>query len=86
VGTSMFNNYVENTAPALAPTATGTAIKTHQQIGTSASVGLQVVEWSISFDGTTAGTPIPVELIDAGPAATVPLLLPATSSNCQTRT
>lgn len=42
---------------------TGTAIKTLQQLATPATKGLTVIEWGISFDGTS-GVPIKCELIE----------------------
>lgn len=43
---------------------TTTAIKTLQQLATSATMSLEVVEWGISFDGSAAATPGAVELVD----------------------
>lgn len=51
--------------------ATGTAIKTMLQVKPSATLGCHIVEWGISFDGTTANTPGKVELMESDVAATV---------------
>lgn len=59
------------TTAALAPVTTGTAIKTLLQVATSSTGSLKVVEWGISFDGSTAATPIKCELIQTDVAATV---------------
>jgi hypothetical protein len=59
------------TTAALTPVTTGTAIKTLLQIAVPALCELRVVEWGISFDGSAAGTPIKVELVDTNVAATV---------------
>jgi hypothetical protein len=50
---------------------TGTAIKTLMQLSTPSSEDLKIIEWGISFDGTS-GTPIKCELVETGAiAATV---------------
>lgn len=59
------------TTAALAPIATGTAIKTLLQIATPSTEQLRVIEWGISFDGSAAATPGKVELIETDVAATV---------------
>lgn len=59
------------TTAAPASVATGTSIKTLMQIKPSATLGVHVVEWGISFDGYTAATPGKVELIETDVAATV---------------
>lgn len=59
------------TTAALTPITTGTAIKTLLQVATPATLKLKVVEWGISFDGSTAATPIRCELIQTDVAATV---------------
>jgi len=58
------------TTAALAPTSTGTAIKTHLQIATPSTRDIKVIRWGISFDGSSAATPIKVELIQTDVAAT----------------
>lgn len=51
-------------AAATSPISTGTAIKTMLQIASNAtSQALRVVEWWTEFDGSSAATPIKVELI-----------------------
>jgi hypothetical protein len=57
------------TTAASVPVATGTAIKTLLQVLAPAAAGLAVVEWGISFEGSTAGTPIRVELVETGTVA-----------------
>jgi hypothetical protein len=57
------------TTAALSPVTTGTAVKTMLQIASSASRPLKVIEWGISFDGTTVSTPIRVELVETGTVA-----------------
>lgn len=51
-------------AAAAVPITTGTAIKTHIQIATNTTTpAIRFVEWWVEFDGSTAATPIKVELI-----------------------
>lgn len=64
-------NGVSPTTAALAPVTTGTAIKTLLQIATPSTKSLTLVEWGISFDGSSAATPIKVELVETDVAATV---------------
>jgi hypothetical protein len=59
------------TTAALAPVATGTAIKTLLQIASPATRILRPVSWGISFDGASAAVPIKCELIQTDVAATV---------------
>lgn len=59
------------TTAAFVGVTTGTVIKTMLQIATPATEMLRVVEYGISFNGSAAGTPIKVELIDTDVAATV---------------
>lgn len=59
------------TTAALASVASGTAIKTLLQFKAGATNPLKVIEWGISFDGSTAQTPGKVELIETDVAATV---------------
>lgn len=56
---------------------TGTAIKTMLQIKPGATVGLHIVEWGISFDGSVAATPGNIELMESDVAATVTALAAA---------
>lgn len=44
--------------------ATSTAIKTLMQLSTPATIGLEVVEWGLSFDGSAAAQPGVCELVD----------------------
>ena len=59
------------TTAAQAVVTTGTAIKTMLQVKLGASVTnrAKVVEWGISFDGTSATTPIKCELLTTGAVA-----------------
>lgn len=59
------------TTAAITKVTTGTAIKTLLQVASSAVRPLKIVEWGISFDGSTAVTPIECELITTNVAATV---------------
>lgn len=64
------NGAMQTTA---APTAvtTGTSIKTLLQFKPSATIAAKIIEWGISFDGSSAATPGKVELIETDVAATV---------------
>ena len=59
------------TTAAQAVVTTGTAIKTMLQVKPSATIGLKIIEWGISFDGSAAATPGKVELLETDVAATV---------------
>lgn len=51
-------------AAAAVPISTGTALKTHIQLATNTTTpAIRFVEWWAEFDGSTAATPIRVELI-----------------------
>lgn len=67
----MVANGVNPTTASFVPVTTGTAIKTLLQVATPSTVGLRVVSWGISFDGSAAATPIICELIQTDVAATV---------------
>lgn len=58
------------TTAAQAPLATGTAIKTHQQIATTANKTLQVVAFGVEF-ATLLTAPATIELVETDVAATV---------------
>ena len=45
---------------------TGTSIKTLLQVATPSTTSIQVIEWGISFDGSTVNTPVECELVDTG--------------------
>lgn len=66
----IFNGPSPTTA-AQAVVTTGTAIKTLLQVEPSATIGLKVVEWGISFDGSAAAAGIKCELLETDVAATV---------------
>lgn len=51
-------------------TATSTGLKVIQQIAPSTTRPIKVVEWGISFDGSSAATPIQVELVQADAGTT----------------
>lgn len=59
------------TTAAQAVVTTGAVIKTLLQVQASATMGLWVVEWGISFDGAAAAAGIKCELIETDVAATV---------------
>lgn len=66
---SVWNGPMPTTAP-IAKVATGTSTKTMLQV--VPAIGLRVVEWGVSFDGSAAATPGVCELIETGSiAATV---------------
>lgn len=48
---------------------TGTSTKTLMQVTTPATTSIIVVEWGVSFDGSSAATPIQCELVDTGTVA-----------------
>jgi hypothetical protein len=52
------------TTAAPAKVTTSTAIKTLQQLATTSTMTLEVIEWGISFDGSAAATPGVCELVD----------------------
>jgi hypothetical protein len=62
------NGPMQTTAAFVAVT-TGTAIKTMLQVKPSATLGMRIVGWGISFDGSAAATPIKCELIETGTVA-----------------
>lgn len=59
------------TTAAQAVVTTGTAIKTLLQVQISATLGGEIVEWGISFDGAAAAAGIKCELVETDVAATV---------------
>ena len=59
------------TTAAFVKVTTGTAIKTMLQVKPGATQSVKIVEWGISFDGSSAATPGQVELIETDVAATV---------------
>jgi len=59
------------TTAAFASVTTGTSIKTMLQVKPGATLSAKIIEWGISFDGSSAATPIKVELIETDVAATV---------------
>ena len=61
-------------AAAAVPIATSTVVKTHMQIATNTTTpAIRFVEWWVEFDGSTAATPIKVELLryTGGPQTTL---------------
>lgn len=67
---TIWNGPVPTTA-AQVPVATGTSIKTLLQVEPSATKPMKVLEWGISFDGSSAATPGKCELLETTVAATV---------------
>jgi len=59
------------TTAAQAVVTTGAVIKTLLQIQSSATMGLKIKEWGVSFDGAVAAAGIKCELIETDVAATV---------------
>ncbi len=59
------NGAAPTTAAQVAVT-TGTAIKTMLQVKASATKAFKIREWGISFDGSSADTPIKCELLETG--------------------
>lgn len=59
------------TTAAQAVVTTGAAIKTLLQVQASATLGLHIVEWGISFDGAVMAAKIKCELVEQDVAATV---------------
>jgi hypothetical protein len=59
---SVFNGAAPGAAQILKQ-ATGTAVCSLFQIGTPATAGLEIIEWGISFDGSSAATPGTCELL-----------------------
>lgn len=72
----MAANGANPTTAALVPVTTGTVIKTMLQVATPSTIGLTVVAWGISFDGSAAATPIRCELLQTDVAATVTSVTP----------
>lgn len=64
-------NGAMQTTSSFASVTTGTSLKTMMQIKPSATIGAKIIEWGISFDGSSAATPGKVELIETDVAATV---------------
>ena len=66
----IYNGPSPTTASQVAVT-TGTTIKTLLQVVPSATLGLHIVEWGISFDGAALAAGIECELLETDVAATV---------------
>lgn len=62
----LFQNGAMSTTAAPVKVTTGTAIKTLLQVKTGANVMAKIVEWGISFDGSSLATPIECELVETG--------------------
>lgn len=73
----LIQNSAAGTTAAPVKVTTGTAIKTLLQVKPSATLGMHVVEWGISFDGSAAAAPGNVELMESDVAATVTALAAA---------
>lgn len=65
----LVGNFAMPTTAAPVKQPTGTAIRTMLQLATSSGNPIKVAEFHISFDGTTAATPIQVELVDTATVA-----------------
>lgn len=63
-------NGVEPTTAKRVAVATGTAIKTLQQVAVPSTGQIKVIAWGIDFDGSSAATPGSVELITTDVAST----------------
>jgi len=74
-------NGVSPTTAAQVAVTTGTTIKTLMQVAPPSTVQIAIVEWGISFDGSTAATPIKVELLQTDVAATVTSVTPTLFSD-----
>lgn len=70
MGQYLLANGAGQTTAAFAVVTTGNAIKTLMQVVPKVS-GARVVEWGISFDGSSAATPGKVELIETDVGATI---------------
>jgi hypothetical protein len=66
----IYNGPMPTTASQVAVT-TGTGIKTLLQVVPSATLGIHIVEWGISFDGAAMAAGIECELLATDVAATV---------------
>lgn len=64
-------NGPQATTAAQVAVTTGTTIKTMLQVQNSATLGIKIKEWGVSFDGAAAGAGIKVSLIETDVAATV---------------
>lgn len=74
MGTRLYMAYNGQSAFTSAPAkvTTGTSIKTLQQLSTTSTTSLEIIEWGISFDGSAAATPGVCELVNStAVAATV---------------
>lgn len=63
-------NGVEPTTAKRVAVATGTAIKTLQQVATPSTTQIKIVAWGIDFDGSVSATPGAAELIVTDVAST----------------
>lgn len=73
----LLGNGPMQTTAAFAAVTTGTAVKTMLQFKPSATLVARIIEWGISFDGSSAATPGKVELIETDVAATVTAMVAA---------
>lgn len=64
----IYNGPMPTTASQAAVT-TGTSIKTLLQVKPSATLGIHIVEWGISFDGAAMAAGIEAELLETGTVA-----------------
>jgi hypothetical protein len=73
----LIQNGVAGLTAAPVVVTTSNVIKTMLQFKPSATVVAKIIEWGISFDGTSAATPGKVELMESDVAATVTALAAA---------
>lgn len=66
-----YNGATAALTAAMAPVATGTALKTLLQVAPKTGIILKPKAWGIAFDGSAAATPGKCELIETDVAATV---------------
>lgn len=60
-----YSSAASGVTAAPAKVTTGTTIKTLQQLSTTATTSLEIIEWGISFDGSAAATPGACELVNS---------------------
>ena len=67
----LFGNGPAPIGTPFAGTATGATTKVLLQVRIGTPIAVKIVEWGVSFDGQTTGTPIKVELIEVDAGASV---------------
>lgn len=66
-----YNNAFGATTATMGGTAYATGAKVAIQLQTPATTQIKIVEWGVSFNGSTAGTPAVCELVQNGTGSTV---------------